>query len=155
MWRQCFRGVAHWWWVDALLIFDFVKKHNFVFRMRPLGGISQLLRSLTQRFANINFQFLHNPWCSLVKSTSWVSRWFPRFCKIVFWGRSNWMDEKGLCRVAIGIKDHNFTIHWLFTALSWTWLTTDLTWGLDFHSNNFFPLVTVSVRHLHLKNQSD
>ena len=59
MWRQCFRGMAHWWWVDALLIFDFVKNYNFVFRMRALGGMSQLLRSLTQRFANINCsQFL-------------------------------------------------------------------------------------------------
>ena len=113
MWRQCFRGMAHWWWVDALLIFDFVKNYNFVFRMRALGGMSQLLRSLTQRFAIINFQFLHNPWCILVKCTSWVSRWFPRFCKVAFWGRSNWMDEVGLCRLQSGNWNKRSQFHFL------------------------------------------
>ena len=155
MWRQCFRGMAHWWWVDALLIFDFVKKHNFVFRMRPLGGISQLLRSLTQRFANINFQFLHNPWCSLVKkyyvSIKIISQILQN-CLLRAFQLDGWKRA-----MQSGNWNKRSQFHYLLLIYCFILDMTNNRFDMRtrFPLKRYFPLITVSVRHLHLKDQSD
>ena len=152
MWRQCFRGMAHWWCVDALLIFDFVKKYNFDFRMRPLGGISQLLRSLTQRFANINssksmMQFSKKYFVSIKMISQILQNCLLRAFQLDGWKRAiqsgNWNKRS---------QFHYSLIIYCF-ILDMTNNRFDMR--TRFPLKQYFSLITVSVRHLHLKDQSD